>query len=102
MIKEQEHPFALEVVSIRMVKDAPFYSDKPIDHPKKVVELLAKELCDLDREVMYEERGTKKENGKENAFVSMPSYKTRTTLAKVLHRLWKSSIIFFRTWTVIF
>ena len=53
MIKEKENPFQLDVVSIRMVKNAPFFSDKPIDHPQKVVELLAKELCDMDREVMY-------------------------------------------------
>lgn len=53
MNKEKERPFQLDVVSIRMVKDAPFYSDKPLDHPQKVVELLAKEICDIDREVMY-------------------------------------------------
>ena len=53
MIEQKENPFQLDVVSIRMVKDAPFYSKEAIDHPRKVVELLAKELCDMDREVMY-------------------------------------------------
>ena len=53
MIEEKEQPFKLERVSIRLVKDAPLYSDKPMNNPKQVVEALGKELCEMDREVMY-------------------------------------------------
>ena len=53
MIKEKEQPFKLERVSIRLVKDAPLYSDKPMNNPARVVEALGKELCEMDREVMY-------------------------------------------------
>ena len=53
MIEEKEQPFQLERVSIRLVKDAPLYSDKPLNTPAQVVEALGKELCEMDREVMY-------------------------------------------------
>ena len=53
MIEEKEQPFQLERVSIRLVKDAPLYSDKPLNNPAQVVEALGKELCEMDREVMY-------------------------------------------------
>lgn len=53
MIEEKEQPFKLERVSIRLVKDAPLYSDKPMNTPAQVVEALGKELCEMDREVMY-------------------------------------------------
>ena len=52
MLEEKEQPFKLERVSIRLVKDAPLYSDKPMNNPKQVVEALGKELCEMDREVM--------------------------------------------------
>ena len=42
----------LDVVSIRLVKDAPIMSDKPIGNPIAAVELLGKQLCDMDREVL--------------------------------------------------
>lgn len=53
MLEEKEQPFKLERVSIRLVKDAPLYSDKPMKNPALVVEALGKELCEMDREVMY-------------------------------------------------
>ena len=53
MLEEKEQPFKLERVSIRLVKDAPIYSDKPMNNPVQVVEALGKELCEMDREVMY-------------------------------------------------
>lgn len=53
MLEEKEQPFKLERVSIRLVKDAPLYSDKPLNNPAQVVEALGKELCEMDREVMY-------------------------------------------------
>jgi len=42
----------LNVVSIRLVKDAPLLSEKPICNPKDAIELLGKHLCDMDREVL--------------------------------------------------
>lgn len=53
MLEEKEQPFQLDRVSIRLVKDAPLYSDKPMSNPMLVVEALGKELCEMDREVMY-------------------------------------------------
>ena len=53
MLEEKEQPFKLDRVSIRLVKDAPLYSDKPMNSPALVVEALGKELCEMDREVMY-------------------------------------------------
>lgn len=48
----QDNPFALEVVSIRLVKDTPLLSDKPITKPEDAVELLGEYLCQMDREMM--------------------------------------------------
>lgn len=42
----------LNVVSIRLVKDAPVLSEKPICNPKDAVELLGEHMCQLDREVL--------------------------------------------------
>ena len=52
MLEEKEQPFRLERVSIRLVKDAPLYSDKPMTNPVEVLEAIGKELCEMDREVM--------------------------------------------------
>lgn len=52
MIEQNKTPFKIEQVSIRLVKDAPLYSEEPLDNPKKVVEALAKELSEMDREVI--------------------------------------------------
>ena len=41
----------LNRVSIRLVKDAPIMSEKPITKPIDAVELIGKDLCELDREV---------------------------------------------------
>lgn len=53
MIQEKENSFELEVVSIRLKQEVPLYSETPLNTPWKVVEHLAKEVCDLDREVIY-------------------------------------------------
>lgn len=42
----------LEVVNIRLVKEPSIYSDKILDSPQAVVELMAKELAQYDREVL--------------------------------------------------
>ena len=41
----------LEVVNIRLVKEPSLYSEKILDSPQAVVELMAKELAQYDREV---------------------------------------------------
>ena len=52
MSNELENPFGLEVVSVRLNKEATMYSQVPMDTSKKVVERLAQEVADLDREVL--------------------------------------------------
>lgn len=49
---KKNNPYELEVVSIRLVKDAPIISDKPITMPEDAVELLGEYLCQMDREMM--------------------------------------------------
>ncbi len=42
----------MDVVSVRLVKNAPLLSNKPICSPEDAVELLGKYMCELDREVL--------------------------------------------------
>ena len=42
--------YELDVVSVRLVKDRALYSYSPVTTPEKAVNLVANELCDLDRE----------------------------------------------------
>lgn len=42
----------LEVVNIRLVKEPSIYSEKSLDSPQAVVELMAEELFQYDREVL--------------------------------------------------
>ena len=42
----------LDVVSIRLVQDAPLMSNKPVCNPTDAVELLGEHMCQLDREVL--------------------------------------------------
>lgn len=51
-MREQNNPFELEVVSIRLVKNSPIYSDKPITCPQDAVALLGEFMCEFDREVI--------------------------------------------------
>ena len=41
----------LEVVNIRLVREPSLYSEQILDSPQAVVELMAKELSQYDREV---------------------------------------------------
>ena len=50
-VQEQE-PFKLEVVSVRLVKDAPLFSDHKIISPADAVEVVGDFLCEMDREVV--------------------------------------------------
>jgi len=47
-----QNPFELEVVSVRLVKDAPILSEKAVKTPMAAVSLLGELLCDMDREVV--------------------------------------------------
>ena len=46
------NPYELEVVSIRLVKDAPICSGHPITKPEDAVKLVGEYLCEMDREVL--------------------------------------------------
>ena len=51
-MSRKEKPFKLDVVSIRLAKDAPLCSRVPIDSPKAAVALVGEHLCQMDREVL--------------------------------------------------
>lgn len=48
----EKSEFALEVVSVRLVRDAPIMSGTVINAPQDAVRLVGQELCDMDREVV--------------------------------------------------
>ena len=48
----EQNPFKLEVVSVRLVKDAPIYSRQPITKPEEAVALVGEYLSEMDREMM--------------------------------------------------
>ncbi|SHO54157.1 JAB domain-containing protein [Anaerocolumna xylanovorans] len=48
----RKNPFKLNVVSIRLVKDAPIYSERPIKTPLDAVDVIGSRLCEMDREVL--------------------------------------------------
>ena len=50
-MREQD-PFRLEVVSVRLVKDAPLFSDRRISGPEDAIKAVGDFLCGMDREVM--------------------------------------------------
>ena len=52
MQMQEQEPFKLEVVSIRLVKDAPLFSDHKIVSPADAVKVIGNFLCEMDREVM--------------------------------------------------
>ena len=52
MGKEIKEGFALEVVSVRLVRDAPIFSETEISTPADAVRLVGEQLCDMDREVV--------------------------------------------------
>ncbi len=47
-----QNPFKLEVVSVRLVKDAPLLSDRRITTPKDAIKAVGDFLCEMDREVL--------------------------------------------------
>ncbi len=50
--RDLENPFRLEVVSIRLNKDAPIFSVHPMQNPNEVVAALGDVMCEFDREVV--------------------------------------------------
>lgn len=52
MGKEIKEGFALEVVSVRLVRDAPILSETQIQTSEDVVHLVGEQLCGMDREVV--------------------------------------------------
>ena len=51
-MKQMNDEFKIDKVSIRLVKDAPLMSTHRIKTPIDAVEVLGKDLCELDREVL--------------------------------------------------
>lgn len=49
---EIQEPFQLDVVSVRLVRNAPIFSNKKITNPKEAVSLVGELLCEMDREVV--------------------------------------------------
>lgn len=47
-----ENNFELDVVSVRLVKDAPLFSEHSLTTPEEVVSVLGKYMCEFDREVV--------------------------------------------------
>lgn len=47
-----KNPYELEVVAIRLVKDAPLLSGHPVTKPEDAVVLMGDYLCEMDREMM--------------------------------------------------
>lgn len=48
----RKNAFKLDVVSVRLVRDAPIYSDAAIEKPEEAVSLVGEVLCGMDREVV--------------------------------------------------
>jgi len=48
----KKNPFKIDVVSVRLVKDAPIYSDQPFNSPYEVVSAMGEIMCEFDREVV--------------------------------------------------
>ena len=48
----KKNPFKLDVVSIRLNKDAPLMSGHPVKSPEDAVKPIGQELCEMDREVV--------------------------------------------------
>jgi len=51
-VVEMQKPFQLDVVSVRLVKDAPIFSQQKITDPETAVGVVGDLLCEMDREVM--------------------------------------------------
>lgn len=52
MQMQEQEPFKLEVVLVRLVRDAPLFSDRKITTPQDAVKVVGDFLCEMDREVL--------------------------------------------------
>ncbi len=50
--KKTDDPFQLDVVSVRLVKDAPIFSERPLNSPYEVVARMGEIMSEFDREVV--------------------------------------------------
>lgn len=48
----RRNAFKLDVVSVRLVRDAPLYSEVEIKKPEEAVSLVGETLCGMDREIV--------------------------------------------------
>ena len=48
----KRNEFKLDVISVRLVKDAPIMSEHRIVSPQDAVDVIGKQLCEMDREVL--------------------------------------------------
>lgn len=49
---EMKEPFQLDVVSVRLVRNAPIFSDRKINHPEDAIAVVGELLSEMDREVI--------------------------------------------------
>lgn len=49
---ERQSPFPFEVVSVRLVRNAPVYSDRKITEPEDALAVVGEFLCEMDREMV--------------------------------------------------
>ena len=49
---EIQNPFQLDVVSVRLVRDAPIFSEQKITSPECAIAVVGEVLCEMDREVV--------------------------------------------------
>ena len=48
----KQNPFQLNVVSVRLVRDAPIFSEQKIVNPESAIAVVGELLCEMDREVV--------------------------------------------------
>ena len=48
----KKNPFKLDVVSVRLVKDAPLMTGYPVNSPEEAMRAVGQEMCQMDREVV--------------------------------------------------
>jgi len=48
----KRNDFKLDVISVRLVKDAPIFSEHKIVTPEDAVDVIGNQLCEMDREVV--------------------------------------------------
>lgn len=48
----KKNPFKLDTVSVRLVKDAPIFSEHPLSSPEDVIAVMGNVMCEFDREVV--------------------------------------------------